>query len=520
MAVDRRYYIDSGHDGVLEGPGLDTGTAGVDALVNDLRTARRIAVVLHGGLVTKQDALNSAEKLLPEFLAADVRPVFMVWHSGLLESLGNLLRDVWNEGLYDRLVKKLLQYVASKVGGELLAAGARDARGLPALPDEIATGREYKKREAMQEPFGSLRPATGVTPPSTEEVNRLRDDLQSDRRFNLEAEAAAAYIQETEEGPAAAAARSATTGVPPKRTLADPELFLEPVKPGETGATRRAAGPFSLWKLIAAAVKVFGRAVWRFVYGRDHGVYATVVEEVLREYYFANLGAAVWGTMKRQTSETFADPGDGPARAGRYFLERLAPLLRGANAPEFSVLGHSAGGIYACHLLRHLHEQRGKSLPANFAAKHLLLMAPACSYSLFDEVCALDPLPFQSFRLFALKDELESGYWEVPVLYPRSLLYLVSGAFEKEADGEASASDLPLLGMERYSTRTRAYTSADIRRIRTFLGASGPARQVWSVSNGGLGLMADSRKHGEFFLAAGQPTQALASALHVLKNGA
>ncbi len=165
MTLDKRYYIDSGHDGVLDGPDLDTGKAGVDALITDLQSAKRIAVVLHGGLVSKHDALWSAEKMLPAFLAADVRPIFMVWHSGLLESLGNLLKDVWNEGLYDRLIKKLLQHVAAKVGGEILAAGRRDARGLPSLPDEIATGREYKKRELHQEPFGTLQPVANLTPP-------------------------------------------------------------------------------------------------------------------------------------------------------------------------------------------------------------------------------------------------------------------------------------------------------------------------------------------------------------------
>jgi hypothetical protein len=251
-------------------------------------------------------------------------------------------------------------------------------------------------------------------------------------------------------------------------------------------------------------------------------VYATVVEEVLREFYFANIGGAVWGTMKRQASETFAEPGTGPARGGRYFLQRLGALLRGGAGPEVSVVGHSAGGIYACHLLRHAHEQRGQALPAKFAFKHLLLMAPACDFRLFDSVCALRPRPFASLRMYALQDQLESGYWEVRFLYPRSLLYLVSGAFEEEADGEASAFDLPLVGMERYYTLAKVYKEPEVERVRQLLAAKGPARQVWSVSaaDAGPGLGADSRKHGEFFLdSQSQPTLAMASALHVLAHG-
>ena len=34
---------------------------------------------------------------------------------------------------------------------------------------------------------------------------------------------------------------------------------------------------------------------------------------------------------------------------------------------------------------------------------------------------------FDNFRMFSLSDEMEAGYWEIPAVYPRSLLYLVSG---------------------------------------------------------------------------------------------
>ena len=308
---------------------------------------------------------------------------------------------------------------------------------------------------------------------------------------------------------------------PPTPTLADQELFLDPVA---NGPTVRARGFFSTAKLIKHAVQVFARVIARFWKGRDHGIYATVVEEVLREFYFTNVGAAVWGTMLRQTEQTFRAAPDGSPRGGRYFCNRLGLLLHRLDQnqkprPELSIVGHSAGAIYACHLLKYAHAQRGQDLPANFAFKHLLLLAPACDFRLFDTACALTPLPFESFRLFALRDQLESSYWEVPVLYPRSLLYLVSGAFEREADGETGAFDLPLVGMERYYTGTKAYPMPEVERARQFLGAPGPVRQVWSVNAGLPGLNIDSEKHGEFFLTnQGAVTQVMQSVLDVLQK--
>ena len=42
---------------------------------------------------------------------------------------------------------------------------------------------------------------------------------------------------------------------------------------------------------------------------RDHGLYTTIVEEVLRAAYFNRVGEVVWRMMKKDTSDAFqADP--------------------------------------------------------------------------------------------------------------------------------------------------------------------------------------------------------------------
>jgi hypothetical protein len=53
--------------------------------------------------------------------------------------------------------------------------------------------------------------------------------------------------------------------------------------------------------LAKKAVEVLAHVIRRFRGGTDHGVYPTVLEELLREFYLANVGGALWATIKRET---------------------------------------------------------------------------------------------------------------------------------------------------------------------------------------------------------------------------
>src|SRR5262249_51901827 len=150
---------------------------------------------------------------------------------------------------------------------------------------------------------------------------------------------------------------------------------------------------------------------------------------------------------------------------------------------------------------------RGHKMPADFAFKNVVFLAPACDFRQFGSLLDQKPALWERFYMFALQDVLESGYWEIPVLYPRSLLYLVSGAFEKELDEEKGAFDLPLLGMQRYHSLTGTYVEPEIRQLREYLKPGAGNRAIWSLADE-VGFEIDSRKHGDFFrYANGQPTQ-------------
>ena len=529
MTLDKKYYIHTGKDGSLGETDLDTTQQDIDALVGGLSPGSRVAIIIHGGLVSKNKALETAEKLLPLYLEANVHPIFLVWETGPLETLHNLLKNVWKEGLFRSLVQKLLRHAAAKIGGELLL-GAKDARGLPVLPNDIETITEYQKLRLGKEPFehikpgaylptsvevggrgaaGAALPRPALSLPVPAELDRLEDDLRTDRLFITEAEACARWLQDREEN----RTKAAQPEGPAKETLADPKVFFDPSGPGGEVVARAFFSPL---KAIKHAVKVFVRVVSRYRSGRDHGLYSTVVEEVLREFYFTKVGAAIWGTMKRQASEAFASP----QRGGCYLVDRLGAALLANKQLEVSLIAHSAGAVYACHLMNYVHKSRGNNVPKDFTFQNVVLLAPACDFRLFGGVLGLNPLPWQNFCLFALQESLESGYWEVPFIYPRSLLYLVSGAFEKEVDGATGAFDLPLVGMQRFHSFDKTYTDDEFQLLRKFLAAGKGPRAVWSVFTEEAGLAIDTRTHGEFFrYENGEPTQAMRTVVQLLMGG-
>jgi hypothetical protein len=274
--------------------------------------------------------------------------------------------------------------------------------------------------------------------------------------------------------------------------------------------------------VIVKAGQILWRVIDRFRCGRDHGLYTTVVEEVLREFYIANVGSTIWGMMKKDTEDTFSNFGQQPTRGGWFFVQELGKVMKDGHRPEVSIVAHSAGAIYASNLLAHLawaHAEQNHPLPDDFRLKNLIFLAPACNFTLFDRALISHrqtPL-FDHFRMFSLSDKLEAAYWEVPGVYPRSLLYFVSGVVERE-NGK-STQDLPLVGMQRYFELTDIYQQPEVERMRHLLALAPDKRsEVWSESNGGEGLWSDAVKHGAFDSTEERNTT-IKSIQHIPKSG-
>ena len=509
MPLDMKYFIHSGKDGIL-----DMRDDDVRALVADLRNTAKVVVHLHGGLINKSTALDKAERLTPVYQAAGVRPVFIIWESGFFETIINNLHEIDKEKIFMFIVKRVLKYAV----GKLTNVNGSKASGQLSLPKEIEVNSEFNRRH---KPVPEI-PYAGFQPLALDEITeaerkRFEDSLATDTEFQNEVQAivdsaSPEHIEPTSKGIVASRRKST-------HTLLSPEIVDELVA---DSAEKEGKGIFSSATLIIKAGQILWRVIDRFRQKRDHGLYTTVVEEVLREFYIANVGSFVWGAMKKDTQDTFANVGQQPTRAGWFFVQALGDLLKDGHRLEVSIVAHSAGAIYASNLLTHLAWARADQnhpLPDDFRIKNLIFLAPACSCSLFDQALASHrriPL-FDYFRMFALRDELESGYWEIPGVYPRSLLYFVSGVVEQEH--EMGASDLPLVGMQRYLINTETYRQPEVERVREFLALSpNHGREVWSEVDGGNGLSSDAVTHGGFDNTDDRK-RTMESIQHILKSG-
>jgi hypothetical protein len=155
-------------------------------------------------------------------------------------------------------------------------------------------------------------------------------------------------------------------------------------------------------------------------------------------------GRKSWEEMK-ENARLATDSSTGGAR---YVAGKVKALLANDPSIEIHVVGHSAGSIFHAHLLKHLIEDH--RLPV----ESLTLWAPACRMDLFES--HYEPLissgSIKSFNLYTLTDRAEQDD-DCARIYNKSLLYLVSNAFE--ADRET-----PILGMAKYVDK-----NATLKRI-------------------------------------------------------
>jgi Papain family cysteine protease len=164
----------------------------------------------------------------------------------------------------------------------------------------------------------------------------------------------------------------------------------------------------------------------------------------------ARAGGDLWGDMKRNAMlSSNHNPEIG---AMQLITKHVIAALNGVTAAEkakweFHVVAHSAGSIYFAYALNHLLELKSQGI----AFSSVNFMAPAITTQLFkdlvyksieDKTC---PLP----SLFIMSDAGERDDTVGP--YGKSLLYLVSNAFEGERG-------VPLLGMQFFLTKDQELT--------------------------------------------------------------
>jgi len=177
------------------------------------------------------------------------------------------------------------------------------------------------------------------------------------------------------------------------------------------------------------------------------------LDDALEPIARALTGKAAWDEMKENAVRASLRP-DGGARLVADELARLAGELD----LELHVAGHSAGSIFHAPLVQLLaSEGKVRGGLADGLQGHGLslasttLWAPACTSEVF-KGCYLPLIQrgrLGRFALFTLSDEAERDD-HCARIYNKSLLYLVSHAFERKARIPLIRPDgVPILGMQR-----------------------------------------------------------------------
>jgi hypothetical protein len=454
----------------------------------------RLVVHFHGGLVNKAAGTATAERLLPVYEAAGGYPVFFVWHSGLLEVIAGNLGQIVQEAIFRRM-RDLLTQLA--IGKARAAAGER-AIGLELPPvrdvrraivaqaaEEAAAPDVFAADEAL------LRAGDGRLTASQEAL--VIEQLQDDAILTQESLAIAATGRTSTRDTRGAGVAE------PRATLMDEHVVAE--LQAEMGEGER--GLISSALVARRAAGALKNVLARFAGGRDHGLYPTVVEELLRAFYLGQGGQIVWSAMKQDTRDAFGE--DPRVHGGTAFLHGLRDRAQRGDDARTILVGHSTGAVYICEFLRHA----DAILPPDQTFE-VVLLAPACTFDLLERTLEAHGHRIAGLRIFTMRDELERADRLVPAVYTRSLLYFVSGVVEDEPD-------MPIAGMHRFHVdpeRFKPPAFASVENVRKYLAAK-DGRVVWSKSTGRDGWSTTSRRHGDF----DDDCPTLASVGHVITSG-
>lgn len=495
-------------------PDTQTQAEDIDLLLDSFATQSPTAGMVmhfHGGLVSFKSGRDIADRLTKEYQQAGAYPVFFLWESGALETVTNNLRDIGKEPIFHELVRKVVEFALGRLGG---AIGGKGGSGEVVDPGQVAQEVDKWFADASGDPpyadFQLHPQAAGAKSAAVVDLefeNNVMADLEMDPRIKSALEQVQQGLLpagQTEEAPGGGQLAAHTTLMEPKAL----DEILESRQPGEKGLISTA-------KLALAIIKLVRAVVSRFLDGRDHGLYCTVVEEIYRQMYVDKIGQAFfWNQMKKDTADAFAPsatPGQEPG--GTEFLSRLGARLKvGAAKPRITLIGHSTGAVYICHFL----EAADKHLPADIRFD-IVFLAPAVDFQLFRSAMEKFRHRVGHFRMFGMTDALEKqdpmaqdflGEKLGRVVYPHSLLYFVSGLLE------GREVDTPILGMQRFFDKTDTFDREHYPEIQWARNELSD-QTVWSISDTTDGHRSTSRQHGDF----DNDETTLASLRHILQVG-
>jgi hypothetical protein len=341
------------------------------------------------------------------------------------------------------------------------------------------------------------------------EANQIMSPTEIEKMLDSEAGAKtldALLSRQAQEAKGAATAKSLTSGELNEEAIAQdiesdfssdmslPEMIVSN-QPGSGPIRRRLEEETGARSFSAAAgvaiflARVIVAVARRYRSGTHHDPLPTAVEELFRAAYLAEVGKFTWDTMKTKAQRMWIDDGENPGfegHGGGYLLRRLEQIQ--ASKPDFKidVVGHSAGSIAICNMFAALDAKQRK-----LRFRNVVFLAPAVRLDLFARWITRGPKVFERFRMFTMADEWEKLDQLLGAIYPRSLLYLVSGCFEDRPDDA-------IAGMGRFLREPTTSAGRDFDDVRQWLKADD--RLIYAPSDDGAaeGLRTRSEHHGGF----------------------
>jgi len=204
-------------------------------------------------------------------------------------------------------------------------------------------------------------------------------------------------------------------------------------------------------------------------------------------------GKLEWDEMK-ENGIAATTSGSGGAR---MTLDRLARLRKKVPNLEVHVAGHSAGSIFMAPIVSRLATSgkigagpmKGKA-GMGIPIESCTLWAPACTIELFKQTYlpVIRPRGIGRFSLFTVTDKAERDD-NCAKIYHKSLLYLVSNAFEAWMHVPLFRDGVPLLGMNKFVEDDQAVKSIFKKPHRHVLAPNAvtdPMGQSGATSHGGF----------------------------------
>ena len=479
----------------------DTPPASVKSLVERAlaNADNGIVIHFHGGLVNYHNGMATAESLYGEYLDAGAYPVFFVWESGLLETITNNLAQIGREEIFRLIWKRIANIVLRKIGQN----EADRAVGVLPPVDDVSVQRAIDRAvwDDERRPLDETEPPVpaGIEDLTDAERQTLQDELLLDSEIPIAVEEISNGLRPPEDVEVDLTERAATVRGS-TATLMDPHALDQLVQ--RPDPTSRGIVGFAT--MVKAIVTISSRVVHRFVMRRDHGFHATLVEEILRGLYLANVGELIWSQMKQDTADAFG--GDRTLHGGTAFLATLRDTLGTKPPPRITLVGHSTGAVFISEFL----EKATEMLPETVRFG-VVYEAPAATLAKVAQTVERHASRIDGFRMFTMADTYERTDRLVPVLYPHSLLYFVSGVVEPDAD-------TPLVGMHRFYDVSR-FPDNDYPAIKTVRDYVDQANGVaWSVTanTAPLGWQSTATTHTAFDR---EDSATLSSVKEIIMNG-